>query len=236
MTGVLYGLGLGPGDPDLVTLKAAAVLADVSVIVYVTPVTGGEPAPSFARAIAAKHLKGDETEIAIPIVMQDDPEPGQRAYDTAAAEIAIHLDAGRDVAVLCEGDPLLYGSFMYVLDRLKGSHTVVTVPGVSSLAAAAAAANLPLVSRHQSLALIPATLPEGEIRTRLLTADAAAVFKVGRNMPKVKKLLGELGLESGACYVERASLPDGKVMTLTDAPDSPPYFSMVLMTRTETNT
>lgn len=230
MTGVLYGLGLGPGDPDLVTIKAAALLAAVQVIAYVTPLKDGAPAPSFARAIAAPHLGNDKTEIAIAIAMLDDPEGGQRAYDQAAATIGEHLQAGRDVAVLCEGDPLLYGSFMYVLERLKGTAKIITVPGVSSLGAAAAAAGLPLVSRRQSLALVPATLPEAEIRSRIAAADAAAVFKVGRNMARIKRVLGQLGRMDGALYIERASLPEARVLALKDAPDDAPYFSMILTT------
>ncbi|NQU58845.1 MAG: precorrin-2 C(20)-methyltransferase [Rhodospirillales bacterium] len=234
MTGVLYGLGLGPGDPDLVTIKAAAVLADVSVIAYVSPLRNGAQAASFARAIAAPHLAGQKTEISIPIAMLDDPAPGQRAYDQAAIQIAEHLQAGRDVAVLCEGDPLLYGSFMYVLERLKGIAKIITVPGVSSLGAAAAAANLPLVSRSQSLAVVPATLPEAEIKSRIQAADCAAVFKVGRNIAKVKRVLDQIGRLDGAMYIERASLPEARVMALADAPDDVPYFSMILTTVAET--
>ena len=232
MSGLLYGLGLGPGDPDLVTIKAAAVLADISVITYVTPLKDGVPAASFARAIAAPHLGGEKIEIAIPITMSEDPVPGQLAYDQASREIAEHLDAGRDVAVLCEGDPLLFGSFMYVLERLNEAYKIITVPGVSSLSAAAAAANQPLVSRHQSLALIPATLPADQIRMRLEAADAAAIFKVGRNMAKVKQVLDALGRMDGAIYVERASLPDARVLPLADAPDDALYFSMILTTET----
>ncbi len=233
MSGVLYGLGLGPGDPDLVTIKAAAVLAAVQVIAYVSPLRDGVAAASFARAIAAPHLAGEKIEISIPIAMLDDPEPGQRAYDQAALEIAEHLQAGRDVAVLCEGDPLLYGSFMYVLERLKGSAGIITVPGVSALGAAAAAANLPLVSRQQSLALVPGTLPEAEIKSRIQAADAAAVYKVGRNMTKVRRVLEQLGLLDGAFYIERASLPEARVLALVDAPDDAPYFSIILTTATE---
>jgi len=232
MSGILYGLGLGPGDPDLVTIKAAAVLAAVEVIAYVAPLKEGASAPSFARAIAAPHLGGDKTEICIPIAMLDDPEPGQRAYDQAAIQIAEHLQTGQDVAVLCEGDPLLYGSFMYVLERLKGTAKIVTVPGVSSLGAAAAAANLPLVSRSQSLAIVPATLPEAEIKSRIQAADSAAVFKVGRNMAKIKRVLGQLGRMDGAFYIERASLPEARVLPFADAPDDAPYFSMILTTET----
>lgn len=233
MTGTLYGLGLGPGDPELVTVKAAAVLASAPVIAYVRPLRGGAAAPSFARSIAAPHMSGDQIEIPIPIAMLDDPVPGQLAYDKAAVEISDYLNGGQDVAVLCEGDPLLFGSFMYILERLKDTCDVVTVPGVSSLSAAAAAANLPLVSRHQSLALIPATLEEAEIEARLALVDAAAIFKVGRNLGKVKRVLARIGRMDEAHYIERASLPNGRVMPLIDAPDEAPYFSMILLTRTE---
>jgi precorrin-2/cobalt-factor-2 C20-methyltransferase len=232
MTGTLYGLGLGPGDPDLVTIKAAGVLAAVSVIAYVTPLRDGAPAPSFARAIAAPHLGGGKTEIPIAIAMLDDPGPGQLAYDQAAVQISEHLQAGRDVAVLCEGDPLLYGSFMYLLERLKDGVEIITVPGVSALGAAAAAANFPLVSRHQSLAVVPATLAEAEIKSRIGAANSAAVFKVGRNMAKVKRVLAELRRMDGAVYIERASLPEARVLPLIDAPDDAPYFSMILTTET----
>lgn len=235
MSGILYGLGLGPGDPDLVTIKAAEILGRVPVIAYIAPLRDGEQAPSFARRIAAPHLQGDKTEIPIAIAMLDDPAPGQLAYDKAAGEIAEHLEVGRDVAVLCEGDPLLFGSFMYVLERLKADFRIITVPGISALSATAAAANQPLVSRHQSLALIPATLSEDEIKTRLLGTDAAAIFKVGRNIAKVKRLINDLGRMPDALYVERATLPGGRVMALADAPDDAPYFSMILLTQTETN-
>jgi len=122
---------------------------------------------------------------------------------------------------------------MYVLERLKGSAEIVTVPGVSALGAAAAAANLPLVSRRQSLALVPGTLPEAEIKFRIEAADAAAVYKVGRNMTKVKRVLGQLGRLDGAFYIERASLPEARVMALATAPDDAPYFSIILTTATE---
>ena len=234
MSGVLYGLGLGPGDPDLVTIKAAAVLRDVPVIVYVTPMREGKPTVSFARSIAAPHLIGEKKEISIPIAMQADPAPGRRIYNEVSNEISEFLESGTNVAVLCEGDPLLYGSFMYLLDRLKDNHTVLTVPGISSLSAAAAAANLPLVTRHQSLAIIPATLSEDEIKARLLVSDSAAILKLGQNITKVKKVLGDIRRLPSALYIERASMNGGKILPISDAPDNAPYFSIILIADAET--
>ena len=235
MSGVLYGLGLGPGDPNLVTIKAAAILRHVPVIVYVTPMRNDKPTVSLARSIATPHLIGEKKEISIPIVMLSDPTSGRQIYDEVSNEISGYLESGQNVAVLCEGDPLLYGSFMYVLDRLKDDHTVLTVPGVSSLSAAAAAANLPLVTRHQSLAIIPATLSEDEIKSRLLVSDSAAILKLGPNITKVKKVLGDLGRLQRAIYIERASMEGEKVLPLSDAPDNAPYFSIILITNAETD-
>ena len=235
MSGVLYGLGLGPGDPDLVTIKAAAVLRDVPIIVYVTPMRGNKSSVSLARSIAAPHLIGKKKEIPIPIAMLNDPTPGRRIYDEVSYEISGYLDSGKNVAVLCEGDPLLYGSFMYVLDRLKDDHTVLTVPGVSSVSAAAAAANLPLVTRHQSISIIPATLCEIEIKSRLIGSDSVAIVKLGKNIAKVKKVLGDLGRLARGLYIERASMVGEKILPLSDAPNNAPYFSIILITNTETD-
>jgi len=234
MSGILYGLGLGPGDSDLVTIKAAAVMRDVPIIVYVTPVREGKTGASFARSIAEPHLFGKKTEIPIAIPMLDDPTLGRKIYDKVSKEIASYLDSEKNVAVLCEGDPLLFGSFMYLLDRLKDAYTVLTVPGVSSLSAAAAAANLPLVSRHQTITLLPATLSESEIRNRLHEGESAAILKLGKNIAKVKKVLSDLGRLQDALYIEQASMKGEKILPLSDAPNNSPYFSIVLLTNAET--
>ncbi|MCH7800269.1 MAG: precorrin-2 C(20)-methyltransferase, partial [Chloroflexi bacterium] len=181
--GTVYGVGVGPGDPELITLKAERILRSVPVVAYPAPeAADGTSGDSLARAIAAPHLVDGQTEIAIRTPMTPGNFPADDVYDRYAAEISGHLDEGRDVAVLCEGDPFLYGSFMYVFARLSGSHRVEVVPGVSSLGACAAVAGRPLVSRNQVLTVIPATLPEAELEKRLAVADAAAVMKVGRHL------------------------------------------------------
>jgi len=231
MSGVLYGVGVGPGDPELLTIKAARVLGAVPVVAYVCAEADGTPKPSMARGIAADHLSSDKAEIVIPIPMTEDLEPGRLAYEKACMTIAGHLSDGRDVAMLCEGDPLLYGSFMYVLERLGGEFKAVTVPGVSSLGAAAAEASMALVSRRESLVVVPATLDEQALEDKIAMADAAAVFKAGRHLGKIKRVLDRLGRLGQATYVEHASSPDARVMALSDAPIEAPYFSMVLVAR-----
>jgi precorrin-2/cobalt-factor-2 C20-methyltransferase len=230
VTGTLFGLGIGPGDPELITLKALRILKAAPVVAYPAPEAG----ESLARAIAAPHIPAGRVEIAIRTPMVPGRFPANDVYDRYAREVAAHLDGERDVAVLCEGDPFLYGSFMYLFERLAERYPVEIVPGVSSLGACAAAAQVPLVSRDQVLAVIPATIPEDELARRLGDVAAAAVMKVGRHLPKVKRVLGRLGLLAGARYVERATMTRERVLPLAEVTDaSAPYFSMVLVRRAD---
>lgn len=227
-TGKLYGLGVGPGDPELLTLKAHRLLQNCSVVAYPAPDDGD----SFARSIVARFLPEGVGEIPIVIPMTTERFPAQEVYDEAAHTIAGHLDAGRDVPVLCEGDPFFYGSFMYLFSRLAGVYDVEVVPGVSSLTACAAVFGRPLAARNDVLSVIPAPLDEEELRRRISSVQAAAIIKVGRHYAKVRRVLDDLGL-TGACgYVERATLDNQKVMFLDDVDeDRAPYFSMILVYR-----
>jgi len=228
MSGTLYGVGVGPGDPELITLKALRVLERTSIIAWPAPPEGD----SLARRIAAPHLNGDKTEIAIRMPIEAGRFPDQRVYDTAADEIATHLAAGRDVAVLCEGDPFFYGSFMYLFGRLAQDHTVQVVPGISSLTASAAALGAPLAARNDTLAILPATLPDAELEARLRSIDAAVFIKVGRHLGRLRRLLKRLGLAADAHYIEHATMADQRTQLLREVPDErAPYFSMVLVHR-----
>jgi len=233
MSGTLYGLGVGPGDPDLITLKAYGILQRVPVVAYPAP----EEGDSLARAIAAPHLPGNQTEIAIRTPMVPGAFPANDVYDAYSIEIAAHLDAGRDVAVLCEGDPFLYGSFMYVFARFVGERRVQVIPGVSSIVACAAAAGAPLVSRNQVLTVVPATLDAGDLEQRIASSAATAVMKVGRHVSKVRDVLARLGRTEDAWYVEHASMDSERVLPLADfADEQAPYFSMILVRQSEGET
>jgi precorrin-2/cobalt-factor-2 C20-methyltransferase len=226
--GRLYGLGVGPGDPELLTLKALRLLRAVPVVVYPAPENGD----SFARSIVAAWIEGHQREIAIRFPMRPGPPPVE-IYDRAAAELAAELEDGRDVALLCQGDPLFYGSFINVFTRLAGRYRVEIVPGVSSLTACAAAAAIPLVSRDDTLAVIPATLDEDQIAARLAASDTAAIVKLGRHVAKVRRVLDRLRLLNSAVYIEHATLPTQRVTPLACVdPDIAPYFSMVLIVTT----
>jgi len=225
--GTLFGLGLGPGDPELVTLKALRLLRAAAVVAYPAPERGD----SFARSIAAEWIAPSQREIAISFPMRPGPPP-TAIYDSAAATIAGELEAGRDVAFLCQGDPFFYGSFAPIFARLAPRYRVVVVPGVSSLVACAAAAASPLAQRDETVTVIPATLPEAELTRRLAASDSAAIIKLGRHAEKVRRVLAELRLLDGAIYVERASQAREHVGRFAAIePGEVPYFAMALVLR-----
>jgi precorrin-2/cobalt-factor-2 C20-methyltransferase len=223
--GRLYGLGVGPGDPELLTLRALRLLREVPVVAYPAP----EPGNSFARSIVAAWIEARQREIAIRFPMRPGPPPAA-IYETAAATLAVELDRGNDVALLCQGDPFFYGSFVHVFARLTGRYRIEIVPGVSSLTACAAAAAVPLVSREKTLTVIPATLDEADMAGRLAKADSVAIVKLGRHLAKVRRVLDQLGLLQSALYIERATLPSQRVVPLACVkPGEAPYFSMALV-------
>ena len=225
MSGTLYGVGVGPGDPELLTLKAARLIETARVVAYPAPKGG----TSFAREIAAAFVPEGAEEIEIAIPMDVARYPAQDVYDDAAATLANRLAAGRDVVVLCEGDPFFYGSFMYLFARLSGRFEVEVVPGVTSVSASAAAALHPLSARNQVLTILPGPLPEAALEARLQTADAFAIMKVGRHLPKIRVVLDRLGLTDDAWYLERTTLDAEVILPLRKAPATAPYFSIILV-------
>ena len=225
-SGTLYGLGIGPGDPELITLKALKYLRAAPVLAYPAPLKG----ESLARRIAQPHLPGEQTEIIIRTSYDKNRQPVEAAYDRAAEEISGHLSEGRDVALLCLGDPFLYGSFQYLFVRLDHHLPVVVVPGISAPAAGMAAAHIALTAGGDCLAVVPATLDEDVIATRLAGFDAAVIVKVGRHFAKLHGLLRRLGMAEKACYVERVSMTEERILPLDEVdPDSASYFSMILL-------
>ena len=224
-TGTFYGVGTGPGDPMLVTRRAWSLIQSAAVIAYPAPDSG----ESFARSIVAEAISDDAVEIPMVVPMRSGRAPAQPIYDQGAAEIAAHLDAGRDVVVLCEGDPLFYGSFMYLLVRLRDDHPVEIVPGVNSLSACAAAQAHPLVARSDILTVLPGTLDDTALGEAIDRSDAVAIMKIGRHMPRLRALIDGRGLAGKALYTSHASLPNERALSLEVATDDAPYFSMILI-------
>ncbi|MER3494724.1 MAG: precorrin-2 C(20)-methyltransferase [Mastigocladus sp. ERB_26_2] len=226
MKGRLYGVGVGPGDPELLTLKALRLLRTCPVVAY----QSAEDKESVARAIVAEYLPGNQIEVKYHLPRALDPYEAQPIYDQVVTPLAEHLAAGRDVVVLCEGDPLFYGSFMYVFTRLSEQFETEVVPGVSSPMGCASALSVPLSYRNDVFSVLPATLPAETLKAQLLNADAAAIIKLRRHFAKVRDVLHHLGLASRARYIERGTMVNQKIISLDEVdPEQVPYFSMILV-------
>jgi precorrin-2 C20-methyltransferase / precorrin-3B C17-methyltransferase len=232
--GSLAGVGVGPGDPDLVTVRAAGLITAADVVAYHCAQHGH----SIARAAAEPYLRDGQVEeiLRYPVTTEGTAHPGgydgamADFYAEATARLERHLLDGRNVVVLCEGDPSLYGSYLHLHERLSGRYATSIVPGISSVAAAAAAAAVPLVQHDETLVVLPGTLPEDELRARLTGADAVAVLKLGRTFGKVRSALEAAGLIDRARYVERAGTSSERVAALADVdPAGVPYMSLALV-------
>jgi len=232
--GRLLGLGVGPGDPELITVKALRLLRSAPVVAYL--VAKGKKGNAYS--IIEPHLRPEQTIVPLtyPVTTEFLPPPLSydaiiaAFYDESAAALAGHLDRGHDVAVICEGDPFFYGSFMYLHDRLAARYPTEVVPGVCSVVACAAALGSPLTYRNQSLAVLSGVLSEEELAARLAQTDAAAVMKLGRNFEKVRRVVNRLGLGERALYIERATMESQRSLPLAEVdPATVPYFSMILV-------
>jgi precorrin-2 C20-methyltransferase/precorrin-3B C17-methyltransferase len=232
--GRLYGVGLGPGDPELVTLKAARLIREADVVAY----HAGTHGNSIARSIAADLIPETalEERLVYPVTTGIAEHPGGYAgamadfYRESAARVAAHLEQGRVVVVLAEGDPLFYGSYMYLHDRLASRFPTEVVPGVNSVAAASAAVPTPLVRQTDVLTVLPGTLPEPELARRLADTHGAVIMKLGRTFPAVRAALEASGRLGDAVYVERASSDREVVLPVKDVdPETVPYMAIVLV-------
>ncbi len=233
-TGRLLGVGLGPGDPSLMTVRAVEAIAEADVVAYHSARHGR----SIARSIAARHLRPDHIEEALvyPVTTEGTDHPGgyrgalEEFYTEAAARLAAHLDAGRTVAVLAEGDPLFYGSYQHMHKRLAHRYPTEVIPGVTSVSASAARLGTPLSEAEEALTILPGTLSEEELTARLASSDAVAVMKLGRTFPKVRRALERSGRLAEAHYVERATMAGERTGLVADVdPDSVPYFSVAVL-------
>jgi precorrin-2/cobalt-factor-2 C20-methyltransferase len=225
-TGTLYGVGIGPGDPELITLKALRILKSVPVVAWPAPPSG----ESLARTIASPHLRDGQIEIPIRMPIEAQQFPSGDVYDEAARQIAGHLEAERDVATICEGDPFFYGSFMYLFGRMADRFPIEVVPGITSLTAAAAVLGSPLAAKNDILTVVPAPLDKDVLERRLADCDAAVIIKVGRHLDKLRRVLERLDLMKYARYVEYATMNRQRTSPLADVTAvSAPYFSIILI-------
>jgi precorrin-2/cobalt-factor-2 C20-methyltransferase len=233
VAGRLYGVGLGPGDPELLTVKAVRLIGACPVVAYFAK--AGRR--GHARLIADRYIPptAEELPLYYPMTTElpfDHPDylaTLSRFYADATAALAARLDDGRDVALLAEGDPLFYGSFMHLFVRLKARFACEIVPGVTGMAGCAASAASPLTWGDDVLSVLPGTLPFDDLVARLKRCDAAVVMKLGRNFDKVRAAFEEAGLLARAVYVERGTMEGEAVTPLAEAQGPAPYFSLILL-------
>jgi precorrin-2 C20-methyltransferase/precorrin-3B C17-methyltransferase len=234
MTGTFTVVGIGPGDPELMTLKAARIIGEARVVAF----HAGVRKQSHARRIADSAIPAGviEEELRYPVTTGTTDHPGGYVgamadfYEECAVRLSAHLDAGRDVVLLAEGDPLFYGSSMYLHDRFKEVYETSVVPGVPAFSAATAAISAPLVRQADVLTVLAGTLPEPELARRLADTDGAIIMKLGRTFPAVRSALEQAGRLDGAWYVERASQADERWLPVSEVdPESVPYFSLIVV-------
>lgn len=233
-TGTLHGVGVGPGDAELVTVRAARLIGAAPVLAYFAK-KGGR---GHARTIVEPYVRPGTEELPLhyPLTTEmsfADPLYVREVggfYEVAAEALAAHLAAGRDVVLIAEGDPLFYGSFMHLYIRLKDRFPVRITPGVTGFSGCAAAAGLPMTWGDDVLAVLPGTLSEDDLAARLAGTDAAVIMKLGSNFPKVRRAIARAGLTARAVYIERGSM-DGEVVLPLEckAEDASPYFSLILI-------
>lgn len=233
--GLLMGVGVGPGDPELLTLKAVRALASADVVAHFAKAGN----PSNARAIAASYLQAKTLELPLlyPVTTEQPTDDVayrgaiERFFNESATAIAAHLEAGRVVAVLSEGDPLFFGSYMHIHIRLMNRFRTEVIPGITAMSGCWSAAGLPIVQGDDVLTVLPGTLPQTELVRRLRQNEPAVVMKLGRNLPKVRRSLIESNRLANAIYVERGTMQDERMLPLAEkSDDSAPYFAIVLVT------
>lgn len=228
MAGKLYGIGVGPGDPELLTLKAARLIAEADIIAY--PMN--EKGQSIALQIAASHIVENCETFGFYVPMSTDRTAANLAYDDAAIRLQRYLTAGKKVVCLCEGDAFFYGSFVYIFERLSDEHNIEIIPAMPAFVAASAALKIPMIIQNEDLQIIPATLDEAILIDKIRTSNNVAIYKVGRHFAKMRQILAKLNLLEKSNLVEYASQSQQKVtpMKATNE-DTRPYFSMIIINR-----
>ncbi len=234
LKGKLTGVGTGPGDPELLTLKAVRAISDADVVAFFCK----KGSAGNGRAIVEAHIRPGTLELPLvyPVTVETQKDeadykgPISDFFDKSAEDIAVLLDAGKNVVVLSEGDPLFYGSYMHLHMRLQNRYQAEVVVGVTAMSGCWSMTGLPLVQGDDILSVLPGTLSEEMLTERLANTDGAVIMKVGRNLPKIRRALASVGKLSGALYVERGTMANGAAQRLEERDESPaPYFSIVLV-------
>ena len=228
MAGKLYGVGVGPGDPELLTLKAAKLIGQADIIAYPMNKAG----KSVAYQIASSHVVENCETFGFYIPMSADRTGANLAYDDAATRLQQYLDLGKKVVCLCEGDAFFYGSFAYIFERLTDEYNIEIIPAVPAFVAASAALKIPMIIQNEDLQIIPATLDEAILIDKMRTSNNVAIYKVGRHFAKIRQILAKLNLLEKSNLVEYVSQSQQNVTPMMATNEATrPYFSMIIINR-----
>jgi precorrin-2/cobalt-factor-2 C20-methyltransferase len=232
--GTLYGVGVGPGDPELMSLKAARILKAAPVVAFFAK----KGAAGNARRAVDGHLNAEAELIRFdyPFTTElPETDPGYRTaleafYNAAAAALSARLDRGQDVAVLCAGDPFFYGSYAHLHERLAASYPCEVVPGITAMSGCWTRAAMPMICGDEMLAVLSGTMAADALEQRVAASDAVVIMKVGRNLKKIRHALARAGKLDRAVYVERGTMPEERIVRLAETPDDEAaYFGLVLV-------
>lgn len=231
--GTIYGVGLGPGSQDLMSVRADRLIRGASHVAYFRK----QGRSGHARTIVEGLIAPGATELPMeyPVTTEipfDDPRYNELLsafYERSVAQLIEMAEAGCDVVVLCEGDPFFYGSFMHLYTRLLNRVPVSIVPGITGMSAAWTATAQPITWGDDIMTVLMATLPEETLAERIAQTDALVVMKIGRNLAKLRRALTHAGREGEAWLIEYAAMTQQRVLPLSEVGESVPYFSIVLI-------
>lgn len=222
--------GLGPGDPDLMSVKSHRLITSADHVAYFRKAGRA----GRARKTVEPLLKPDVTEYAMeyPVTTEipvSDPEYNRilsEFYEDWAQKLAT---LPGEIVVLCEGDPFFYGSFMHLYTRLRGRCEIDIIPGITGMSGCWTASGIPITWGDDVMTVAMATLPEDELTRRIKDTDALVVMKIGRNLPKLRRALAAAGREDDAWLITQGTMEGETVQRFSDAPAKVPYFSIVLL-------
>ncbi|SDJ81070.1 precorrin-2 C(20)-methyltransferase [Natronincola ferrireducens] len=229
MKGKLYGIGVGPGDPDLLTLKAVKILANADVVICPK---GKQEEDSIALKIAREHIQPAAEIKALVFPMVYCQETLESHWRENISIIADALDKGKKVAFLTLGDPLLYSTYIYILKALMAAdYTIETIPGVTSFSATASRANLPLAEGDETLTILPLIKEEERVKKAFDTSDNLVVLKVSHDPKGLAKRLREKGLQNSFVMISKCGHEDEKITRdIRDLEEEKvPYLSTVII-------
>ena len=232
--GVLLGVGTGPGDPELMTIKAVRALENADVVAHFAK----RGNIGNARKIAAQWIEPSVIELPLYYPLTTELDHRSQEYqseieaffDRSAATIGEHLEFGRRVAILSLGDPFFYGSYMHLHIRLAQEFETIVIPGITAMSGCWSLAGLPLAQGEDVMTVLPGTMNEARLANCLANSESAIIMKVGRNLPKIRRALKAAGKLEGTIYVERGTMENGFHQPLIEKPDDiAPYFSLLLV-------